>query len=75
MHNYLRITRILKSLGELGFERLKKPFVHFVLEEALERKTLVNCLDSCLDYWLLTIKNEKERNCLRDYSSQFVEFV
>mmetsp|Transcript_8879 Transcript_8879/g.15215 ORF Transcript_8879/g.15215 Transcript_8879/m.15215 type:complete len:180 (+) Transcript_8879:42-581(+) len=25
-HNYLRITRILKSLGELGFEHFKWPF-------------------------------------------------
>jgi hypothetical protein len=32
-HNYLRITRILKCLGELGFEHLKFGFCEFVLNE------------------------------------------
>ena len=28
-HNFLRISRILKSLGELGFERFKVRFLFF----------------------------------------------
>ncbi|BFZ16269.1 hypothetical protein BsWGS_19308 [Bradybaena similaris] len=39
-HNYLRITRILKCLGELGYENLKKGLLEFVLEEALIHQTL-----------------------------------
>ncbi|CAG04073.1 unnamed protein product, partial [Tetraodon nigroviridis] len=36
MHNNLRITRILKSLGELGFRHYQAPLVRFFLEETLE---------------------------------------
>ena len=75
MHNYLRITRILKSLGELGYEHYKLPLVEFILREALEEKTLVNCLDSCLDYWVNTIKDDKERARLKKYAEEFVEDV
>lgn len=32
-HNFLRITRILKSLGEFGFEHYKKPFLEHFIEE------------------------------------------
>ncbi|KAI8783848.1 reticulocyte-binding protein 2 a isoform X3, partial [Biomphalaria glabrata] len=60
-HNYLRITRILKSLGELGYEHLKKPFLEFVLHEALVEKTLAPTLSSCENYWIGTIKNDADR--------------
>ncbi|XP_059152748.1 uncharacterized protein LOC131938652 isoform X2 [Physella acuta] len=60
-HNYLRITRILKSLGELGYEHLKKPFLEFVLHEALKEKTLTKTLSSCESYWIGTVKNDDER--------------
>ena len=73
MHNYLRITRILKSLGELGYEHYKRHFVEFVLREALEEKTLINCLDSCLDFWINTIKDDNERAELKKYTEQFVD--
>ncbi|XP_078334789.1 opioid growth factor receptor-like protein 1 isoform X2 [Crassostrea virginica] len=66
-HNYLRITRILKFLGEFGYENYKRPFVEFVLEEAMEHGTLLNTLESCVRYWLETIKSEDERKQLRDY--------
>ena len=33
-HNYLRITRILKCLGELGFEHYKWPFLRVRLARA-----------------------------------------
>ncbi|CAH1255153.1 OGFRL1 [Branchiostoma lanceolatum] len=60
-HNYLRITRILKCLGEFGYEHLKAPFIHFVLQEALVEKTLSNTIESCLDYWLHTIVRKEDR--------------
>ncbi|XP_070564601.1 opioid growth factor receptor-like protein 1 [Ptychodera flava] len=66
-HNYSTITRIMKSLGELGYEHLKTPFVEFVLTETLENGQLKNCLDSCVQYWLHTIKSSKDRKRLTKY--------
>ncbi|KAK6184198.1 hypothetical protein SNE40_006712 [Patella caerulea] len=68
MHNYLRITRILKSLGEFQYEHYKAPFVKFVMKEALEEKTLKNVISSCMNYWVGTIKDDKERQELRQYA-------
>lgn len=66
-HNYLRITRILKCLGELGYEHMKVRFLEFVIEEALEKKTLKNCYESCKDYWVETLRADDERKRLQDY--------
>jgi len=41
MHNYLRITRILKCLGEMQLEHLKAPFVQFFLHEIISEQTLI----------------------------------
>ncbi|XP_060606856.1 opioid growth factor receptor-like protein 1 isoform X2 [Ruditapes philippinarum] len=60
-HNHNRITRILKSLGELGFEHLKKNFIKFILVEILERKTLANLQESCCNYWIAILKDPSER--------------
>ncbi|XP_078334785.1 uncharacterized protein LOC111125887 isoform X5 [Crassostrea virginica] len=65
-HNYLRITRILKFLGEFGYEHYKRPFVEFVLQEAIKKETLPNTLESCVLYWLETIKSAQDRKQLRD---------
>ncbi|XP_070565597.1 opioid growth factor receptor-like [Ptychodera flava] len=73
-HNYLRITRILKSLGELGYEHLKTPFVEFVLTEALENGQLKNCVNSCVQYWLHTIKSSKDRKRLTKYFDSHYDF-
>jgi hypothetical protein len=37
-HNWLRVTRILKSLGEMGFEHYKAPFMAHIFEEIYEGK-------------------------------------
>merc|ERR1719230_2288362 len=50
-HNNLRITRILKCLGEMGLEHMKRPFVEHVLREVYVHGELVPCRISCLDYW------------------------
>eukprot|EP01012_Entosiphon_sulcatum_P035375 TRINITY_DN4489_c0_g2_i1.p1 TRINITY_DN4489_c0_g2~~TRINITY_DN4489_c0_g2_i1.p1 ORF type:complete len:234 (+),score=69.12 TRINITY_DN4489_c0_g2_i1:76-777(+) len=60
-HNYLRITRILKFLGEVGLERLKKPFVLFVLQEILVHHELQHCRSSCESYWAGVLRSEDER--------------
>ncbi|XP_027861793.1 opioid growth factor receptor-like protein 1 [Xiphophorus couchianus] len=55
-HNYLRITRILKSLGELGYEAFKAPLVRLFLEESLCSGTLPNVQHSVLEYFVYTIR-------------------
>lgn len=61
MHNNLRITRILKSLGELGFEHYQAPLVRFFLEETLIKKTLSSVKRSVLDYFLFAVLDKEKR--------------
>ncbi|XP_072270532.1 opioid growth factor receptor-like isoform X2 [Pyxicephalus adspersus] len=63
-HNNLRITRILKCLGELGFEHYQAPLVRFFLEETLCRGQLKNVKRSVLDYFIFSVKNKMERRDL-----------
>jgi len=65
-HNFLRITRILKCLGELGFEHYKKPFLEHFIKEIWVNKVLINCADSCEDYWIGTLKNDTDRKELEE---------
>ena len=70
-HNYLRITRILKCLGEFGFEEYKVSLIRHLLFEAVKEKTLPNILDSCILHWIPTVKSATERNnliiCAKNY--------
>ncbi|XP_040920257.1 opioid growth factor receptor isoform X2 [Toxotes jaculatrix] len=61
MHNNLRITRILKSLGELGFEHYQAPLVRFFLEETLVKKNLSSVKRSVLDYFLFAVLDKQKR--------------
>ncbi|XP_026798326.1 opioid growth factor receptor-like protein 1 isoform X2 [Pangasianodon hypophthalmus] len=69
-HNYLRITRILKSLGELGFESYKLPLVHLLLEEALVQGTLANMRHSALEYFVYTLRKHSERRALLRFAQR-----
>ncbi|XP_054456051.1 opioid growth factor receptor-like protein 1 [Anoplopoma fimbria] len=69
-HNYLRITRILKSLGELGYEAFKAPLVRLFLEESLCRNTLPNMQHSALEYYVYTIRLPATRRRLLRYARQ-----
>nr|XP_048297259.1 opioid growth factor receptor isoform X2 [Myodes glareolus] len=60
-HNNLRITRILKSLGELGLEHYQAPLVHFFLEETLVHNKLPNVRQSALDYFLFSVRCRRQR--------------
>ncbi|XP_074538224.1 opioid growth factor receptor [Halichoeres trimaculatus] len=68
MHNNLRITRILKSLGELGFEHYQAPLVRFFLEETLVKKTLSSVKRSVLDYFLFAVLDKRKRQELVRYA-------
>jgi len=65
-HNFLRITRILKCLGELGFEHYKKPFLEHFIKEIWVNKKLTNCAESCEHYWIGTLKNDTDRKELEE---------
>lgn len=69
-HNYLRITRILKSLGELGFEHLKAPLVQFLMQEAIVKKTIPRMADSCRDHFVYTLRNDDERKAALKWITQ-----
>lgn len=59
-HNNMRITRILKSLGELGFEHLKKPLVQHFANELLENNYITKCLESLMNFWVKTLSKEDQ---------------
>ncbi|XP_040187675.1 opioid growth factor receptor-like isoform X2 [Rana temporaria] len=63
-HNNLRITRILKCMGELGFEHFQAPLVQFFLWETLCEGQLKNIKRSVLDYFLFSVKDKRKRRDL-----------
>ncbi|XP_010636182.3 opioid growth factor receptor [Fukomys damarensis] len=60
-HNNLRITRILKSLGELGLEHYQAPLARFFLEETLVHHELPGVRQSALDYFLFAVRSRRQR--------------
>ncbi|XP_065610676.1 opioid growth factor receptor isoform X2 [Cyrtonyx montezumae] len=69
-HNNLRITRILKCLGEMGYEHYQVHLVKFFLTETLVNETLSNVKRSALDYFLFTIRSKRKRRELVHYAWQ-----
>ncbi|XP_069506875.1 opioid growth factor receptor isoform X2 [Ambystoma mexicanum] len=67
-HNNLRITRILKCLGEMGFEHFQVKLVKFFLKETLKDRLLLNVKQSALDYFLFTVRDRQERQKLVHYA-------
>ncbi|XP_062929784.1 opioid growth factor receptor-like protein 1 isoform X1 [Mobula hypostoma] len=72
-HNNLRITRILKCLGELGFGHYQAPLVEFFLVETLINKELPQVKDSVLDYFLYTIRDKSKRRELIFFAQQYYQ--
>uniref|UniRef100_A0A2K6FRB3 Opioid growth factor receptor n=1 Tax=Propithecus coquereli TaxID=379532 RepID=A0A2K6FRB3_PROCO len=60
-HNNLRITRILKSLGELGLEHYQAPLARFFLEETLVQRELPGVRQSALDYFMFAVRCRHQR--------------
>jgi len=54
--NNNKISRILKTMGPLGFERYQKPFVEHLREEIEEHGLLCNLKDSLNNYWMVYLK-------------------
>ncbi|XP_052217811.1 opioid growth factor receptor-like protein 1 isoform X2 [Dreissena polymorpha] len=60
-HNYLRITRIIKSLGLLGYEHFQLPWVKFLIEEAFSDYGELPGVRSSVLYWVYAINDETEQ--------------
>ena len=56
-HNWLRISRIITSLGELGFHRYKAPFLE-ALRAEVEGGRLANAASSFHNFWLPLVEAE-----------------
>ncbi|XP_071351385.1 opioid growth factor receptor-like protein 1 [Trachinotus anak] len=63
-HNNLRITRILKCLGTLGYPHYQAPLVQFFLEETLINGELPNMKESVLNYFVFAVLDKKQRRNL-----------
>ena len=72
MHNYLRITRILKCLGELDYEHLQAPFVQFCVSEVFQNGKLSGLRNSLCDTWVHIIKDAKAREELIDEIASYM---
>lgn len=57
-HNNLRISRILVSLGELGFKRYKAPLLEALRVEIFENGQLKACRKSFVDFWQGLVTDE-----------------
>jgi len=55
-NNNIKITRMLKSLGQLGFERYQKRFVEHLKTEIEDHGLLKNCRDNFKNYWSTYLK-------------------
>jgi len=67
-HNYLRITRILKSLCELGQDDYVPSFLLFVLAEQSQYETLdTEEIKSSMDhYWVYCMRKRDAQSCVAE---------
>ncbi|XP_012993761.3 opioid growth factor receptor-like [Esox lucius] len=72
-HNNLRITRILKCLGTLGFPHYQAPLVKFFLEQTLVKGRLDSVKESALNYFIFAVLDKQERRELVKYAYQHYE--
>ncbi len=61
-------------MGEFDYEYLKFPFIEAILRESITENTLGNCLQSCKDYWLETLRSQAERRAIRQYARELLEY-
>ncbi len=71
--NNLRITRILKCLGEFGYEHYKVPLIKHFLYEIIIEGTLEHCFKSCFHYWIEVVKDCKQREELHHCAKELIK--
>jgi len=69
-HNWLRITRILKCLGEVGFEHYKSPLCEHFIREYLSGSLAGLEENTVFVYWAGTVRSDAERARLQAMSSR-----
>jgi len=61
-HNYLRINRILASLGHLGFHKYRRPWIEFLQREVREEGSLLSVCESSLSrFWEMALTPESRQ--------------
>lgn len=60
----MRITRILKSLGELGYDRFQAPWINFLIKESVETMELWALNGPCMGHWIGAVKDTAEQEVL-----------
>lgn len=63
-HNNMRISRMLKCLGDVGLEHYKRPIVEFYIMNLYGESAPLagsGCANSCKQYWVKTLRNDAER--------------
>ncbi|XP_064634828.1 opioid growth factor receptor-like protein 1 [Lineus longissimus] len=70
-HNHLRITRILKFLGEFELEKYQVPWLEFLLRAAFVDASLPNIRDSLGTYWIGCVKENQERQRLMGLYNEY----
>ena len=63
-HNFLRITRITKCLGELGLEHFIEPFLGALIDAVFVSKRLDRAEGSIGDYWIPVVRDDQVRGRL-----------
>lgn len=64
-HNFRRITRMIKSLGELGFEHYQANLVMFLMEETVVHRTVPSAEEHAMRFWIEAIHDDQERDEVR----------
>ena len=59
-HNWLRVSRIITSLGELGFRRYKQPLIEALQRQVQNPQGIPNAARSCNDFWAPLVSGEGE---------------
>lgn len=61
-HNYLRINRILASLGHLGFHKYRRPWIEFLQREVRAEGSLLSvCEHSLSRFWEMALTPESRQ--------------
>lgn len=66
-HNYLRITRIMKCCGEMGYEHLKLGFLLHTYRELRLGRLNRDVLQACSNYWRHTLRNPADVEALNGF--------
>jgi len=71
-HNYMRITRILKCLGEMGFEHYKLPFLKALGAEVYHHRTVTSARSGYDGYWKKTLVRYSDQFELEKFLAPFI---